>query len=215
MYANIVADASFWFRLVEIDEQLQQQTISRGCSRCGGRLHVANYPRKPRGVPEAVEDAFSQRLSTCCGQCRRRRMPTSVRFLGRRVYAGIIVVLAAMGAIVSTTAVGKTLRRWVAWWTDTLPRTSFWVRLQGRLIPAVDMWRLPASLLERLEAEPGKQTEEGLVRMLLVLRPLTTRTGASTHDEGEVSAHGAAQKMASRHKRGLLLPRRRAPTTPI
>ena len=54
---------------------------------CGGVLHRADYARKVRCVK--VE---ARRLSLCCAQesCRRRKMPGSVRFLGRKVYPGVI-----------------------------------------------------------------------------------------------------------------------------
>ena len=57
---------------------------------CGGKLHRADYDRKPRGGPQ-----WDRRYSFCCDEedCRRRRTPESVRFLGSRVYAGLIVVL--------------------------------------------------------------------------------------------------------------------------
>ena len=60
-----------------------------GCD-CGGKLHRADYERKARGVPQ-----WDKCYSFCCDQedCRRRRTPESVRFLGRKVYAGLIVVL--------------------------------------------------------------------------------------------------------------------------
>ncbi|HRZ54915.1 MAG TPA: hypothetical protein P5525_05600 [Candidatus Paceibacterota bacterium] len=37
------------------------------------------------------------RFSLCCGKegCRRRNTPPSVRFLGRWVYAGLVVILVA------------------------------------------------------------------------------------------------------------------------
>ena len=60
-------------------------------------MHRAFYPRKPRGLFEA-EWAESRRHSFCCGRegCRKRHTPSSVRFLGRRVYVGVVVVVAAL-----------------------------------------------------------------------------------------------------------------------
>ena len=75
--------------LTQIDTDLAAQARAQGCS-CGGTLHRANYPRKIRGISvEAVRDSFR-----CAEEgCRRRTTPESVRFLGRRVYAGFRVVL--------------------------------------------------------------------------------------------------------------------------
>lgn len=90
----------------------------------------ADYPRKPRGVAHVVlEESYSRRLSFCCERegCRRRVTPESVRFLGRRVFLGAVVVLAtalAHGltarrrqALCERLAVsGRTLGRWCRWW---------------------------------------------------------------------------------------------------
>jgi hypothetical protein len=42
-----------------------------------------------------VSPQWDRRYSFCCAEedCRRRRTPESLRFLGRRVYAGLVVVL--------------------------------------------------------------------------------------------------------------------------
>ena len=85
--------SQFFLFLIRLDEELAAQAQCAGCS-CGGVLHRANYPRKPRGCPTlAIRDAFSSRLSFCCSRCRRRTTSVSVRFLGRRVYLGLVVVL--------------------------------------------------------------------------------------------------------------------------
>jgi hypothetical protein len=54
------------------------------------KLHRSDYDRKPRGGPQ-----WEVRFSFCCAQegSRRRHIPPSVRFMGRRVYAGLVVVL--------------------------------------------------------------------------------------------------------------------------
>lgn len=110
--------------LEKIDKDLAEAARSRGCFRCGaGKLHVSNFGRQPRGLPEGMD--WDKRLSFCCDQdgCRRRVTPPSVRFLGRKVYAGFIVVLlAAMTHGLSadrvrrlreiTGADSRTLKRW-------------------------------------------------------------------------------------------------------
>lgn len=69
---------------------------------CGGALHRANYPRKVRGLPPGASAGDGAggpgpelRLSFCCARegCRKRHTPASLRFLGRRVYAGVVLVL--------------------------------------------------------------------------------------------------------------------------
>ena len=210
MYASIVAESSFWSQLVEIDRQLQQATIARGCPWCGGALHVGDHPRKPRGIPEGLEDVWSRRFNTCCGRCRRRSMPPSVRFLGRRVYVGAVVILATMFALVCEAA-RRTLGRWTAWWTQALPATTWWRQMRGRFDRPVDGSRLPASLLERYEA-PGCESAEALISMLTALGPMTTSMVASTVLGGAVGRAGLAQKMPIDCNRRDLLPESRAPT---
>jgi hypothetical protein len=69
-----------------------RRLAKRGCFYCLGKLHRADYDRKPRGDPQ-----WDRRFSYCCAEAdwRQRRTPESVRFLGRRFYAGLVVVLIA------------------------------------------------------------------------------------------------------------------------
>lgn len=211
MYASIIAVASFWSQLVEIDRELQRSMIAQGCPWCGGPLHVGDHPRKPRGLPDGLGDLWSKRFNTCCGRCRRRSMPRSVRFLGRRVYVGAIVILATMFALVCDAA-RQTVDRWSAWWTQTLPATTWWRQMRGQFDRPVDSTRLPASLLQRYEASRGGPSAEALVDMLLALGPMTTSELAARVCEGGASRAGLAQKMGFDGKRRDLLPESRAPT---
>ncbi len=94
MYQTLLNDSSLYKFLLKLDEGLAAQCKEEGCS-CGGRLHSAIYPRKPRGNPSNVEDACNWRYSFCCARdgCRQRRTPPSFRFLGRKVFVGTVVVL--------------------------------------------------------------------------------------------------------------------------
>lgn len=204
MYADFAQDASFWMELLQIDEEQRRQVVAKGCPRCGGPLHVGDYPRKPRGIPQEVEEAFSTRLSTCCGHCRKRCTPASVRFLGRRVYAGAIVLLGTIRAL-TCGAVARTLARWRAWWTLELPSMAWWLELRARLVPPVEPTLLPSSLLERYEGKPGRQSREALITMLRALSPITTLTVARRVDEGGALSVRFTQKMQfDSDSRGLL-----------
>ena len=61
------------------------------------------------GSPQPAE-AFGRRFSLCCGRegCRHRATPPSVRFLGRRVYVGAVVIVASAIALttIAASAVG-------------------------------------------------------------------------------------------------------------
>lgn len=185
MSHNGLLDARVWELLLVADRDLAARARAAGCA-CGGRLHSARYPRKPRGgVPAALRAEYRWRESLCCARegCRRRTTPPSVRFLGRRVYAAAVVVLASAmtGGVTAKRAarmralVGvdvRTLGRWRAWWLRTFPKTTFWKGARAQLVPPVDEGRLPASLLERF-ADPWG---EGLVPCLHFLAPITICT---------------------------------------
>lgn len=209
----------FFASLFELDEQIAGAVAAGGCPRCGGPLHRADYPRKPRGaLVAAAAEAFTRRHSLCCGRagCRARALPPSVRFLGRRVYVGAVVLFASMAAQAvgalrvaqSVTGVPRrTLRRWTSWWTDLLPATATWAELRARFVPPPPVEReLPASLVERVAAAlAGVEGEATLAavawRAGCLLAPVTTLSvsrGARflrgvDHQAGLI---GGTQKMA-------------------
>lgn len=151
---------SFWLFLFSIDQDLAEGAQRKGCD-CGGRLHKANYPRKPRGCPDGLPEQHLHRLSFCCDRdgCRRRVTPPSVRFLGRKVYLGAIVILiAAMRQGPTPRRVRElsrligadrtTIARWQRFWREQFPRTPFWKVARSRLVPVVEIIAFPLSLLE-------------------------------------------------------------------
>ena len=105
---------------------------------CGGRLHSANYRRKPRGGGDQLPEDYGYRLSFCCDRegCRKRATPPSVRFLGRKVYLfGVVVILvAAMRQGPSPQRVRelsrlfgadrRTIARWQVFWRERFPQTA-------------------------------------------------------------------------------------------
>jgi len=86
MYHDLPQSARFWSFLLAVDQDLAEETRKKACA-CGGRLHSANYPRKPRGTPVQLPEHECLRLSFCCDRdgCRKRVTPPSVRFLGPKV----------------------------------------------------------------------------------------------------------------------------------
>ena len=83
-----------------------------------------------------------------------------MRFLGRRVYLGAVVLLVTVmrhGA--SPARLRKlremydidlrTLERWRKWWQESFPQTPFWKIAKGRFDSPVDEALLPQSLLDR------------------------------------------------------------------
>ena len=55
MWHGLLRDSRFFETLGRFDEDLAEQARAAGCRRCGGRLHRAHYPRKPRGGPAELE----------------------------------------------------------------------------------------------------------------------------------------------------------------
>jgi hypothetical protein len=81
------------FRFVD---DLASDAREGSCVVCGGRLHRASYPSKPRGGSTALGPEYDRRFSLCCDRdaCRKRTTPPTVRFLGRHVYLAAVLVLA-------------------------------------------------------------------------------------------------------------------------
>jgi hypothetical protein len=182
-----LTDANFYRLLFEIDESLAEEVRARGCD-CGGRLHSARYPRKPRGIRSALDASDARRLSFCCARdgCRRRHTPASVRFLGRKVYLGVIVVLLTAlqhgltvqrrdQLIEALDVSPQTLWRWRRWWRERFVQSRCWRALAGQFVPPLATACLPGSLLERLR---GTVLSERLVQLLVLLSPVTTATGS-------------------------------------
>lgn len=176
----LLSDPKFFQMLMIIDQEFADQAHAAGCP-CGGALHRANYPRKPRGCPAEIRAEFEFRFSYCCARCRRRTTSQSVRFLGRRVYLALVVVLASirpMGQVATATRLAaewaipiRTLQRWRQWWQHLFPLTPLWQTDGARFMPPPAADLFPASLLERFTG----QADEAMRRFLIFLSPLTVR----------------------------------------
>ena len=176
-----LSDPQLFVLLFLIDSDLAEQARAAECI-CGGRLHRADYPRKPR-APVDLGPEHHRRHSFCCAVCRRRVTPPSVRFFGQRVYAfPVVVLLTALSAGLSGQRVAtlrrefgvdrRTLERWRRWWREVFPQTLFWKTARARFSPPVDGSRLD-SLGERFAAGL-----DGLVAWLRFLSPITCITHA-------------------------------------
>jgi hypothetical protein len=115
--------------------------------------------------------------------------PPSVRFLGRKVYLGAVVILiSAMRQGPTPRRVRElsrlfgvdaaTIGRWQAFWRDHVSRSPFWKVARGRLVPIIEITTLPLSLLEAfLRTDDPSQ---GWARLLRFLSPITIRGGPQT-----------------------------------
>jgi hypothetical protein len=184
----------FFALLEELDAKIARRVALAGCRHCAGRLHQANYSRKPRGAEIAgAAEAFTLRHSLCCGVagCRRRSLPPSLRFLGRRVYVEAVVLVASAFALLVpalsrarrlTGVPCRTLRRWATWWREAFPRSPTWSELRARFPPPPpDEATLPHSLLVRLGVDLGGDPSAVALDTALhlaarLLAPATTRS---------------------------------------
>lgn len=187
MTREIPRGKSFWSFLLSVDRDLAENTRQHGCT-CGGRLHSANYPRSPRGCPDELPEPYRYRLSFCCNRdgCRKRATPPSVRFLGRKVYLSVIVVLVAamrhgarprrvreLSQLVG--ADRRTIDRWQVFWRERFPQTSFWKVARGRLARFIEILALPQSLMDAFFRTDS--LEENWANLLTFLSPISTHGG--------------------------------------
>jgi hypothetical protein len=182
---TLLQDSRLYEFLFTIDGEFAAQARADGCH-CSGRVHRSDYERKPRGGPSGLGPEYDKRFSFCCALegCRSRKTPPSVRFLGRRVYLGAVVLLvsAMQGGITDQRATRlreslgvsrRTLWRWRSWWRESFPASGFWKRERGRFMPPLNDGTLPASLLDRFTGEDDRSR---VIQALSFLAPLTTQS---------------------------------------
>ena len=185
MYHEMPQGAILWLFLFSVDQDLAECTRQKACP-CGGRLHHADYPRKPRGSDNLPQD-YHYRFSFCCNRdgCRKRVTPPSVRFLGRKVYLfAVVVLVSAMRQGPSPRRVHeltqlfgadrRTIARWQVLWREHVPQTPFWKIASGRLLPMTQTI-LPRSLLEAFLG--GANSCQGWGQLLHFLSPITITAG--------------------------------------
>ncbi|MCC6383298.1 MAG: hypothetical protein IT304_12400 [Dehalococcoidia bacterium] len=183
----LLRDARFYLHLALIDADAAEQARKAGCpdADCGGVLHLARFDRKPRAVAgfswRTLGEEYAKRWSFCCAEegCRRRVTPVSVRFLGRRWYLGVVVLLAnalthgldygrGKGLSRELGVPWRTLERWRRWWQETLPATALW-RGAG-LVPPLVPEAMPGALLARFAGDESAR----VLGALRWLAPITT-----------------------------------------
>ncbi len=160
MLTELLQKSSFFHLLYRIDQSLLKQQQEKQCPYCGGPLYQSNYIRKPRGGPNNIPEDYLIRFSLCCGSesCRKRTLPKSCRFMGRRVYwaAIILIVMALRQKRNNSASAGKlrrlfnisrnTLKSWFRYFEETFPQSSTWQRIRGMVEPTVKNNALPGAL---------------------------------------------------------------------
>jgi hypothetical protein len=195
MYAAILGDATLFYLflqfLLQIDRDLAGQARRKGCGHCGGVLHSADYRRRPRGLgPLGIDPGpeFAVCFSFCCdgAGCRRRHKAPSVRFLDRKVYLSVMVLLLSAMRQGPTRRTARELRqrfgvdrrtlaRWRTWWQAILPSSAPWQRARGLFCPPPRELDLPQSLLDRFT---DGDLRERIVAALRFLAGLFSPSGA-------------------------------------
>jgi hypothetical protein len=140
-----------------------------------------------------LDETYETRLSFCCAAdgCRCRHTPPSVRFLGRKVYLGTMVVLLTAlqhgltdkrrRALVEQLDIPpQTLARWRRWWREVFPASRCWQAEMGLFMPPVIVFGLPGTLLGRLA---GETLAQRLCQLLLLIRSVTTAWSGSVQRE--------------------------------
>lgn len=182
MLESLLHDGKLHRLQEKVDQDLAEEARKSGCRHCGGKVHRADYERKPRGGPKE----WDKRDSFCCAEdgCRKRKTPPSVRFLGRKVYVGVVVTLIsamryglkAKRVEVLREALGidvRTLQRWREWWLSTFVVSSFWKQAKSRFMPPIDEKEIPLSLVNAF----GRPARERILELLKFLSPITIAVG--------------------------------------
>lgn len=182
MLPELLQRTNLFSLLYRIDCDLAAQAQKQNCVCCHTRVYVANYQRKPRGGPDNIPDEFMVRHSFCCSRegCRKRHLPPSCRFLGRKVYwgAAIIVVMALRQNRPESASVNKlqkmfdisrkTICRWIRYFQEVFPSSPRWKRIRGRITSQVNNNQLPGGLFWYF-VEHSESREAGLVGCLYFL----------------------------------------------
>ncbi len=182
MLSELIKNKNLFSHLYEIDKNTAEQYRQSPCPHCGGPLYFSNYMRKPRGEPEDVPEKYFIQFSLCCGTegCRKRLLPPSCRFLGRKIYwfAVILCVLTdfqnnnekitVFDWSIRTGISRYTIKRWLAFFHDTFPASRTWRRLRGQISAGVSNNRLPSSFINYYRRVKST-AEDALVSSLIFL----------------------------------------------
>ena len=182
MYHPLLTDARFHNSLFDLDRLIAGQVKQEQCPLCHGNLNQSHFPRQPRGVPEGTVADYHIRFSLCCSTdgCRKRFTPPSMRFLSRKIYSSVVILvifmlkpetdesrIEAINRLLGITLSVETLRRWRHFWTQDVPQTHTWKRLALSQIQAQS---LPMSLLALFKSSG----EQALIMGLKLILPLST-----------------------------------------
>ena len=188
MLPELLQRVSLFCVLHQIDQDLAEAYRQAGCPFCRGPLHKAAYLRKPRGGPRGIPEEYQIRLSLCCGRenCRRRVLPPSCLFMGRKVYWGAVILVtmtlrqrrpsgvSANRLMRMFSIPRKTIVRWIHFFRCEFPASAQWQRLRGQVSASVADQTLPGNLVKHF-LDHFPTPSEGLVGCLRFLASGQTR----------------------------------------
>ncbi len=162
MLAELLQDVSLFRILHQIDQDLALACRQAGCPFCHSPLHNAPYTRKPRAGPDRIPEEFCVRLSLCCSkeECRRRVLPPSCLFLGRKVYWGAVILIVttlrqqkpqnnSINMLARKFDISRnTVVRWIRYFREMFPKSQQWQRLRGLVSAQISNHDLPRGLVE-------------------------------------------------------------------
>lgn len=175
-------EPEFLNSLYEFDKLEAERVKLCGCPHCGGKLDRSDYWRNPRGLA-VLESKYKRRFSFCCRVCRRRVTPGSVRFLGRKVYLGLVIVLISylrqgqepvllkrLCALSGSSEV--TIRRWLSWWQNAVVTSDFWRGSRSFFVRQLNEERFVFSLYAVFRSI-SNNIKEALQKLLQFFKPIT------------------------------------------
>lgn len=182
MLPELLEKTNLFDLLHRIDTDLCLQHRKKGCPYCGCRLNQSNYVRKPRGGPDNIPEEYLVRQSLCCSRdgCRKRALPPSCLFMGRKVYWGcvILVVMALRQHRTEGASIGKlarmfginrkTITRWIRYFKEIFCSSPTWLRVRGLVPATVGNDRLSGDLLFQL-IDHSETPQKALITCLELL----------------------------------------------
>lgn len=183
MLPELLQKAKLYHLLFLIDCDLCKALKDQGCPFCHSPLHQSDYPRKPRGPFKKLPEEYQKRHSLCCSRedCRKRSLPPSCRFLGRKVYFWpvILMVMAlrqnrensySSGRLMRLFAISRnTLKRWFLFFKKLFPLLPQWQRIRGFLPSHISNHDIPGNLLHFFRYRYGKNELNALIHCLIAL----------------------------------------------
>jgi hypothetical protein len=109
-----------------------------------------------------------------------------VRFLGRKVYLGAVVILVSamrqgpsprrVRELTKLLGVSReTIYRWREFWNEHFPQTTFWKLARARLVPVFEITAFPRSLWEVFVR--SEDDRDGWSKLLNFLSPISIAKG--------------------------------------